>query len=80
MGGCAAAEGLVVVAVFPSDVIRQGDNDFLIASRCDSACQEGQEMCCLVSPDRTVALQHWHGVGLLGCPQVSTSVGLALLS
>lgn len=32
--GCAAAEGVVVEAAFPSDVVRQGDNDFWIASRC----------------------------------------------
>ena len=31
----------------------------------NSACQAGQEMCCLVSPACTVALQHPDGVGLL---------------
>lgn len=34
IGSCATAEGLVVEAAFPSDVVRQGDNDFQIASRC----------------------------------------------
>lgn len=32
--GCAAAEGFVVEAAFPSNVVRQGDHDFRIVSRC----------------------------------------------
>lgn len=32
------------------------------------ACLAGQEMCCLVSPACTVALQYPNGVGLLECP------------
>lgn len=44
----------------------------------DLAWQAGQEMCCLVSPASTVALQHPDGVGLLECPQASARVGPVL--
>lgn len=68
--GCAAAEAFVVEAAFPSGVVRQGDRDFGIVSRCRQPGQAGRAgdvlpalLSCMV------ALQHPGGVGCWSVPR-----------